>query len=253
MIHYVIPVLNEAPNIGPLLERLDSAAASVGESYRVIAVDDGSTDDSIKELKKYESKCKMDIFSFGVNRGIGEVIKTGFSKACTTAPDDDPIVFIESDGSNDPSTLGKMIEKFRSGADIISASRYMDGGASVNFPFKRSLVSKSANFLLRSGFPLPNTTDYTYFLKMYRSVTVRQAFEHYGEDIIKCKGFTANAEFFIKMCLLTDQFEQVPTTYNYSRGDSLSKFNAKREILDFIFLFRVCRAAMKDYVTITSN
>jgi dolichol-phosphate mannosyltransferase len=250
MIHYVIPVYNEASRIGRLLDGIAGVSRALGEQFMIIAVDDGSSDGSADIIENHPDKDNIRLIRFKENRGIGTVIRVGFMNASKIAADDDPIVFIESDGSNDPETVGPMLAKFKAGADVVSATRYFESGASVGFPPQRSWVSRTANYLLHAGFPLPNTTDYTYFFKMYRASVIKQAFNHYGEDLLSCAGFSANSEFFIKTCLFTDQYAQVPTTYTFSRKDSDSKFSPRKEIRDFIFLFRVCHNAIKDYIVI---
>ncbi|MFA6448950.1 MAG: glycosyltransferase family 2 protein [bacterium] len=253
MIYFVIPVYNEAARVGRLIEGIAGVCRALGEQYRIIAVDDGSVDGSAEIIEKRPEKENIRLIRFKENRGIGTVIRVGFLNASNSAADDDPIVFIESDGSNDPETIVPMLAKFKAGADVITASRYIDGGSCVGFPPLRSRVSRAANYLLHAGFPLPNTTDYTYFFKMYRASIIKHALKHYGDDLLSCAGFSANSEFFIKTCLFTDQYAQVPTVYTFSRQDSDSKFNPKKEIKDFIFLFRVCRHAIQDYVVINAE
>lgn len=250
MIRYVVPVYNESANIGAVLAELCAAAAALGEEHLVFAVDDGSADGSADIISNHSQKDRIELIRFESNRGIGEVIRTGFGAACGQAADDDAIVFIEADGSNDPATIAPMLAKLRAGADVVSASRYIEGGGCAGFPPARTWISKYANLLLSSVFPLPNTSDYTYFLKMYRASTVKQVFSHFGAGVVSSSGFTANSELFIKTCLFTDRYEQTPSVYRYSRSDSESKFSPFKEIGAFILLFRACHAAIKDYVKI---
>ena len=47
----VVPIYNEADNIGPFLQRLERALDGLEGGYEVICVDDGSTDDTLRVLR----------------------------------------------------------------------------------------------------------------------------------------------------------------------------------------------------------
>src|SRR5215831_2259057 len=47
----VVPVMNEEENVRPLYQKLSDQLNSLGQIYEVIFVDDGSTDNTFKELK----------------------------------------------------------------------------------------------------------------------------------------------------------------------------------------------------------
>ncbi len=51
-ISFVVPVMNEQQSIAILYEKLSAQLDSLGKSYEVIFVDDGSTDGTFKELEK---------------------------------------------------------------------------------------------------------------------------------------------------------------------------------------------------------
>ncbi|MEW5945540.1 MAG: glycosyltransferase [bacterium] len=243
MIFFIVPVYNEAENAGGLVEGLSAASASAGEPFRIIAVDDGSTDGSAEALEALDAA--VEVIRFGANRGIASVLREGFARACGLADDDDPLVFIEADCSNDPGTLSSMLERFRGGADVVSASRYVKGGKIRGFPPARRAVSRLSNLVLRLLVPLPAASDYTYFFKMYRARTVKEAFREYGDAFLKTRRFSANAEFFIKMRRLTSRYDQVPTRYDYARKGSESKFAPIREVPEYVRLIAVCRAELR--------
>src|SRR6266581_7480473 len=47
----VVPVMNEQQSVRPLYEKLSAQLDELGQHYEVIFVDDGSTDNTFKELK----------------------------------------------------------------------------------------------------------------------------------------------------------------------------------------------------------
>ena len=51
----VIPIKNEAPNLGDLYRELTDTLEGWGRSYEVIVVDDGSTDESFSTLARIQA------------------------------------------------------------------------------------------------------------------------------------------------------------------------------------------------------
>ena len=52
----VIPIRNESPNIEALYVELTEALERWGRSYEVLAIDDGSTDDSFERLARCQQR-----------------------------------------------------------------------------------------------------------------------------------------------------------------------------------------------------
>src|SRR5712692_4378028 len=76
----VIPVYNERDNLAPLLEEI--AVALRGASYEVVAVDDGSTDGSLPELKRLRvAHPELRVVAFERNAGQTAAFAAGFRAA----------------------------------------------------------------------------------------------------------------------------------------------------------------------------
>jgi dolichol-phosphate mannosyltransferase len=108
----VIPVHNEAENIGPLLEEICAVLAGV-VSFEVVVVDDKSTDDTLACLKACGTHMlELRIIRHGCNAGQSAALRTGirFARA--------PIVAtLDGDGQNDPADIPKLLARYRAAAD----------------------------------------------------------------------------------------------------------------------------------------
>jgi undecaprenyl-phosphate 4-deoxy-4-formamido-L-arabinose transferase len=119
----VIPMLNEAGNVAPLLERLfavlDGLAASQGLVSEVVVVDDGSTDGTLALLREQQhARPALRIVCFARNFGQHAAVMAGFEAALG-----DWIVTLDADLQNPPEELPKLVEAFQAGHDLVNTWR----------------------------------------------------------------------------------------------------------------------------------
>ena len=126
VISVVIPAYNEEKNIGEVLSKTISVMESLGSSYEIIVVDDGSIDRTLEIASTY----KVTVLSNGRNKGKGYALRKGFQHARG-----DVIVTIDSDGAHDPKDIPEMLKPIFNGADVVSGSRFLG----VNKDFTSSL------------------------------------------------------------------------------------------------------------------
>ena len=100
----VIPVYNEAENIGPLVERVVRALRDVAGRAEVLFVDDGSTDLTLALLKRAQEKHpRIRIAHFRRNLGQTAAMAAGFQLARGKA-----VVTIDGDLQNDPAEIPRL-------------------------------------------------------------------------------------------------------------------------------------------------
>ena len=126
----VVPAMNEARNIGWVLDRIP---ACVDE---VILVDN-STDDTIEVARRH---CP-DIRVVGQSRpGKGNALRSGFAAARG-----DIIVMIDADCSMDPKEITRYIPLLDEGFELVKGSRFMEGGGTDDM----ELLRRFGNGVLR--------------------------------------------------------------------------------------------------------
>src|SRR5690348_8877127 len=103
----VIPIRNESPNINELYHDLSDALAAWGRSYEVVAIDDGSTDDSFAKLARWqEADPRWRIIRFRRNFGQTAAFAAGFREARGKV-----IATSDGDLQNDPRDLPAMLRR----------------------------------------------------------------------------------------------------------------------------------------------
>ncbi|MCY0850711.1 polyprenol monophosphomannose synthase [Sulfuracidifex metallicus] len=155
-ISVVIPTFNEKENIVKLLIRLNEILPSLS----FIVVDDNSPDGTEESLKKLNLK-NLELIIRKNEKGLGSAIKTGLSRALEL--ESEYIVTMDADFSHDPSYLPSMLEMAKTGYGLVIGSRYVKGGGIENWPLKRRIISKGANFLFRTAmrsYVHDNTSNY---------------------------------------------------------------------------------------------
>jgi hypothetical protein len=137
LVSVVVPAMNEAQNIGLVLERLPKGL------HEVILVDGNSTDETIEAARRAYPTIRVLTQS---GRGKGDAFRTAFA-----AVSGNLVVMLDADGSADPAEIPRFIEALEAGADFAKGSRYLEGGGSADITVLRklgnSVLSGTANVL----------------------------------------------------------------------------------------------------------
>ncbi|MBI2108829.1 MAG: glycosyltransferase family 2 protein [Parcubacteria group bacterium] len=143
MISVIFPAYNEEKNIEELHLRIRQSLEGLSEDFEIIAVDDGSTDETLAALKKLYP---LTIISLAKNKGQSAALDAGIKKA-----GGDVIVTIDADLQNNPEDIPLLIQKLREGYDVVSGWR-----ANRHDGFTRKMISRMANNLTSAitGLPL---------------------------------------------------------------------------------------------------
>lgn len=237
---FIIPVYNEEGSIKSVLENILNLQQKGVNILKIIAIDDGSTDRTPFILNEYKEKYPfIKILTHTSNTGIEEVFRNGLKEAIKYANDDDIIILLEGDNTNDHNAIPDMIERVNAGATLVVASRFTKGGSFKGFPFFRRLISRAGNLLLKWAFKIDGVTDYTIFLRAYKGKILHKVLEKYKENLFETDGFVVNTELLVKSAEFADKISEVPHYYNYTRKVNYSKFRVFKTAKDqLLYIFR---------------
>jgi glycosyltransferase involved in cell wall biosynthesis len=164
----VICVYNEEPNIKPLTDWIFDSLQDI--EFELIYVNDGSTDNTVEEIKKINDP-RIILIELNKNHGQSSALAAGIEEANGAY-----IVTMDGDLQNDPTDIPDMLKKAEEEDwDLVAGIRAIR----KDDVFLRKIPSKIANFIIR------NTTgvkmkDYGCTLKVFRSETAKNL-NLYGE------------------------------------------------------------------------
>lgn len=168
LLSVVITVFNEEDNIQPLLQA--TYAALAGIDYEVILVEDGSSDRTVAEVKKYaNTRTKLVIF----NRNYGQTtaLAAGIDQATGQY-----IATMDGDLQNDPTDIPGMLQKaIDEEWDVVAGRRANRKDGFV----LRKIPSKIANWIIRNSTNV-HLKDYGCTLRVYKA-DIAQNMGLYGE------------------------------------------------------------------------
>lgn len=225
----IIPAYNEEASLREFLPELISFV-NANDLYLII-VNDGSKDETLSVLNKFEGTERFTFYSHKVNRGYGGAIKTGIQNAVT-----DFVITIDADGQhdlNDVLALRDMIAK--TDADMIVGSRLAHKDASLYRGIGKSLIRWFAKLLL----PV-HINDINSGMKIYNTAMAKRY-------IRLCPNHMAYSDiiamvFISKRHLVLEQPINIkPRTAGVSTISTLTAIETVKEILNIVILFNPMR------------
>lgn len=170
----VIPAYNEEDSIKPLYDEIEASVAKliknhIIQDYEILFVNDGSSDNTEKNIIKLTADKRVKLISLRKNFGKSKALQIGFQHVCG-----DIIVTMDADLQDDPAELANFIAKLDEGYDMVSGWKFnrLD-------PLEKTLPSKLFNFVTSkvSGIKIH---DFNCGFKAYRKEVVK-SLNIYGE------------------------------------------------------------------------
>ncbi len=238
MIFVLLPAYNEEDALQPLLEKIDGRLTEAGYRYRVVVVNDGSSDGTADELTRLSERYPIDTITHRFNRGLGETARDGFEHVAAIGSRDDVVVRMDCDDTHDPKYIPSMIAKLNEGYEVVTTSRYAPGGGQIGVNLYRRTLSRCANLLLKTCFPVRGLKEYTCGYRAYRVSFLLDALSIFGNQFIDLKGmgFTGTVEKMIKARLMKARVGEVPFTLRYDLKPGLSKVATNITTLGYFVL-----------------
>ncbi len=163
----VIPTYNEKDNVSEMSAAVLSALPTDAE---VLFVDDNSPDGTgamVDALAASDSR--VHCLHREKKEGLGRAYVAGFQEALRLGAD--KIIQMDCDFSHDPKDLPRLVAA-ADDAGLVIGSRYVRGGGTPGWPFKRRLISRAGGVFIRlvTGMPFRDPTG---GFKCWRAETLK--------------------------------------------------------------------------------
>jgi undecaprenyl-phosphate 4-deoxy-4-formamido-L-arabinose transferase len=155
----VIPAFNEEANLKELIGRCLTTCSSLGKTFEVILVDDGSSDRSAQLITEAAEQNPGKIIGILLNRNYGQhaAVMAGFAESRGEI-----IVTLDADLQNPPEEIPKVVKKMETGFDVVG---------SIRLSRRDTLFRKMSSFLINKAVQQSTGVlmhDYGCMLRAYR-------------------------------------------------------------------------------------
>ena len=160
----VIPTYDERENV----ERMAKAVLSV-PGVKLLFVDDNSPDGTGEIIDSIAARNeRVSCLHRAGKEGLGRAYVAGFAAALEDGAE--KVIQMDCDFSHNPEDISRLISE---DAELVIGSRYVSGGDTPGWPFKRRLISRSGGIFIRTvtGMPLRDPTG---GFKCWRAETLRK-------------------------------------------------------------------------------
>jgi len=206
----VIPVYNEGDGFEDLWRQL---VAHLKFPFRAVVVYDFDEDNTVPAVQAViaRGEKRLSLVKNDIRRGVVGALLTGFREV-----QNGPLLVVMADLSDDLAQVGRMVELYRQGFDVVVGSRYMKGGRIVNGPPLKQTLSRLAGVSLCWLRRIP-THDATNAFKIYDSAMLKRF------TLESQRGFELNLEITVKAFLAGYRIVEIPSVWR-DRTQGKSKF-----------------------------
>jgi len=206
----IVPTYDERENLEPIADRLLTAVPSV----HLLVVDDNSPDGTGQIADRLAAAdTRVHVLHRSQKAGLGAAYIAGFAWAREQGYD--VVVEMDADGSHAPEQLPRLLAALED-ADVVLGSRWVPGGAVVNWPRSREVLSRGGNAYTRLALGLP-LRDATGGYRAYR----REVLDVLPLDRVASQGYCFQVDLAWQTWRSGATVVEVPITFvERERGES---------------------------------
>jgi dolichol-phosphate mannosyltransferase len=217
----VIPTYQERENIERIVERVLGSVPAAD----VLVVDDGSPDGTGKIADELaENDARVHVLHRTAKAGLGAAYIAGFGWGLERGYD--VLVEMDADGSHAPEQLPRLLRGLEQ-ADLVLGSRWIPGGAVVNWPRSREALSRGGNLYVRMALGI-GLRDATGGYRAFR----RAVLERIDYATVASEGYCFQVDLARRALAAGFRVVEVPITFvERERGESKMSGDIVREAL----------------------
>jgi dolichol-phosphate mannosyltransferase len=228
----VVPTYNEAENIDELLGGIERHASFA----EVLFVDDNSRDGTVERIDEHRSRRpgRIHLLQRPGKLGLGTAYVAGFRWALER--DYDAVQEMDADLSHNPADLPRTLD-FPEGKQVVVGSRYIPGGATVDWGLSRKCLSGFGNLYARAILGI-GVHDLTGGFNAWR----REVLETVALDAVGSEGYAFQIEMKYRAARAGFALHEVPIVFHDRRvGQSKMSWRVTIEAVFRVWALRLGR------------
>jgi dolichol-phosphate mannosyltransferase len=201
----IIPTYNERENLPLIVGRVRKALPDV----HILVVDDGSPDGTgqLADGMAAAEPDRIQVMHRTAKDGLGAAYLAAFEWGLERGYS--VLVEMDADGSHAPEQLYRLLDAIDNGADLAIGSRYVDGGTVRNWPYRRLVLSRTANTYARVLLGV-DIHDITAGYRAYR----REVLEKLDLATVESKGYCFQVDLTWRAINNGFTVAEVPITFS---------------------------------------
>ncbi|OMH78655.1 Dolichol-phosphate mannosyltransferase subunit 1 [Zancudomyces culisetae] len=202
----LLPTYNERDNLPIIVTMLAKTFDENKIDYEIIIIDDNSPDGTLevaKRLQQIYGEKRIILRPRAGKLGLGTAYIHGIKNATGNF-----VIIMDADMSHHPKNIPDFIRKQREkDYDIVTGSRYIDGGGVYGWDLRRKLISRGANFVA-DVLLNPGVSDLTGSFRLYKTPVLQRII-----DATISKGYVFQMEMMVRAKQFGFRVGEVPITF----------------------------------------
>lgn len=204
----VIPTYNERES----LPALAAEVLALPGDWRLLVVDDNSPDGTGELAEKLARRDpRITVLHRPRKEGLGPAYLAAFEEVLSR-PDVEFVLQMDADFSHHPADLPRLLEAAAE-ADLVIGSRYVPGGHTEGWGFRRRLLSRWGNAYVRLVLGIP-VRDVTAGFRCWR----RWALEALDRQAVRTRGYGFQVEMAYRLVRAGGRVREVPICFTERRA-----------------------------------
>lgn len=209
MIVVTVPAYNESKNLQKCVELLLKETSQLGEDFRIVISEDGSTDGTDQIAQKLQCMYPQVIHLHSPQKlGKGLALKRAFNEV-----EADIYAFVDCDLATDMKFFPQLINLIREGNDLALGSRYIDG-AKIHRAVLRDVSSRLYNMFIGVLFR-DNVFDHQIGFKAFSNRLIKEILND-----CESKGWFWDTEIIVRSKNSNYRIVEFPVEWSEKRNGS---------------------------------
>jgi glycosyltransferase involved in cell wall biosynthesis len=226
VIYVSLPVHNEEHTIGVLMWKIRKVFAELGRDFRILVVDDASTDGTADVLEPYRRVLPLTVYRNATRQGYAASLERLIREAVRMSryPKRDAVLVMQADFTDGPEMIPEMLRRFQGGADLV-AGKLVDVREA---PRSVRLARMGAGMIVKSKAKTADVEDPFCGFRLYRLVALKRALKDVpeGGDLLRHEGWACSLELLTAVTPHLRSATQVEISTDYTRRYRRSRFRA---------------------------